>query len=147
MCAVCDIESFNGSLTTSTTSFNPHNISEIDLKVDSKSVSNYPIKRNLDKYNEFYLKFLKNCNFFDNPNISDVLTYSDFVEHNFLLVENLKRKKILNGNLTLHLKFGSLLTEKLYVLILPLVPKKLKFDESATPFVVDFSGKKDNEIY
>ena len=132
---------------TSSTSFQPCNIDEIDLKLDSISIPSYPIKRNQTLATDFYLKFLRECNFYENPNVANVINYTNFIQTNFLLVENLKRKKILTGSLTLHLKFKDLLQKKLYLLLMPLTPKKLRFDEFSQPYVVDFSGKSENGIY
>ena len=67
--------------------------------------------------------------FFDNPFSNGPLTYQDFTDGNFLIVENLQRLKIYDGNLMARLKFKNLLQEKLYLVMCPIYQKRLTFDE------------------
>ena len=76
------------------------------------------------------------------------MTYSDYINGNFLIVENLQRQHMFNGDLTARLKFKSALTEKLYLVICPIYQKKLSFDEYLNVTVSDMmvnEAKKQNE--
>ena len=57
------------------------------------------------------------------------MSYKDFSNGNFLIVENLQRLKINSGDLMARLKFKNLLTEKLYLVMCPIYQKRMSFDE------------------
>ena len=61
------------------------------------------------------------------------MPYDTFAYHNFIIVENLRRKKISHGQLTVHLKFKNILNHKLYLITMPVYKKSLTFDEFYTP--------------
>ena len=65
------------------------------------------------------------------------MTYESFSRFNFMVVENLRRKNILSGQLTVSLKFTEILNRKLYLVIMPVYKKVLSFDEFYTPEISD----------
>ena len=99
------------------------------MSVDSVSLPGYPLQRKGYNYNDYYYKFLKETHFFDNPFSPGPMTYDEFKSENFLLVENLQRYKIYNGDLVAKLKFKGPLNKKLFLYMCPIYQKKLTFDE------------------
>ena len=65
------------------------------------------------------------------------MTYEAFSRFNFMIVENLRRKNIVSGQLTVTLKFTEILNRKLYLVIMPVYKKILTFDEFYTPEIND----------
>lgn len=113
----------------SSTCFKAHGLDTFELSVNSVNLPGFPLKAQGDTYMDFYHKFLKVTNFFDNPYSNGPLTYQDFTDGNFLVVENLQRLKVYNGDLMARLKFKNLLSEKLYLVMCPIYQKRLTFDE------------------
>ena len=73
----------------------------------------------------FYENFLQMTNRYLNPLSSGVLSFSDFLQSNFLVVINFEKLKIEEGTIQLRLKFDAILSEKLVLLWSPIVEKKL----------------------
>ena len=65
------------------------------------------------------------------------MTYDTFRRFNFIIVENLRRKNITNGQLIVKLKFSKILSDKLYLMIMPVHKKILTFDEYYIPEISD----------
>ena len=101
--------------------------------MDARSLVGYPITRQSNISVPFYYKFLKECNFYGNNYSSSPMTYEAFSKFNFMIVENLRRRNILSGQLTVTLKFSEILNKKLYLVIMPVYKKVLTFDEFYTP--------------
>ena len=70
------------------------------------------------------------------------MTYDAFRRFNFIIVENLRRKNIVNGQLIVKLQFKKMLTEKLYMIVMPVHKKILTFDEFFVPEISDASDSK-----
>ena len=70
------------------------------------------------------------------------MTYDSFRRFNFIVVENLRRKNIVNGQLIVKLKFKNMLTDKLYLIIMPVHKKVLTFDEFFVPEISEASDSK-----
>ena len=116
------------------------------MKIDGKSLSGYPLTRDGNQFLNFYYKFLKECNFYNNNYSSGALPYQSFRDYNFMIVENLRRKKILNGQLTVKLKFKNILNRKLYLIVMPVHKKILTFDEYYQPEVIESTNIKNDEM-
>ena len=58
-----------------------------------------------------------------------------------MIIENLCSKNIKSGHLTLNLKFKSTLTEKLYLVYIPIYQKKLFFDDSYNAMIGDMTAE------
>ena len=97
----------------------------------------YPITRQNNLTVPFYYKFLKECNFFGNNYSSSPIGFESFNRFNFLIVENLRKRNITSGQLTVNLKFTEILSKKLYLVIMPVYKKILSFDEFYTPEISD----------
>ena len=132
--------------TRSLNNFKSRGIESFDLRVDGKSLSGYPLTQSGNQYLGFYYKFLKECNFYNNNYSSGALSYDSFIHYNFMIVENLRRKNILNGQLTVKLKFKHILNHKLYLIVMPVLKKTLNFDEYYQPEVIDSSSLKNDEM-
>ena len=137
-------EAFQGDYSKDTTNFKSHNIESFDLQVDSKSLVGYPISEIGDSTIPFYYKFLKECNFYANNYSTGPLTYDAFRRFNFIIVENLKRKNITNGQLIAKLKFKNILSQKLFLIIMPVHKKELSFDEYYIPEISDASDNRND---
>ena len=122
-------EKFKGTLETSTTKFSQNFLDSFDLQLDGRSISGYPISKCAGLATDFYYRFQKECNFYDNAYSSGCLSYDSFKNDNFIIVENLKRKNIFNGHLTLKLRFMRNLEYKVYLIAMPVYQKKLNIDE------------------
>ena len=94
---------------------------------------------------DFYHKFLKVTNFFDNPYSNGPLSYEEFGKGNFLIVENLQRLKIHDGDLTARLKFKRQLTQKLYLVMMPIYQKKITFDDYFNVTISDMNVNEANK--
>ena len=143
--ALISPEAFKGDFDKDSTNFKSHGLDSFDLQVDSKSVVGYPIAQEGDSVIPFYYKFLKECNFYNNNYSSGPMTYDAFRRFNFLIVENLKRKNITQGQLIVKLKFKQILSDKLYLLIMPVHKKSLTFDEFFVPEITDLNDTSSND--
>jgi len=65
------------------------------------------------------------------------MTYTEYREQNFLMVENLQRYKIYSGDLVAKLKFKKPLENKMFLIMCPIYQKKLTFDEFLNVTVSD----------
>ena len=65
------------------------------------------------------------------------MSYDEFRQQNFLMVENLQRYKIYSGDLVAKLKFNGPLPNKLFLYMCPIYQKKLTFDEFLNVTVSD----------
>ena len=139
-------EAFKGDYTRSLNNFKCQGLESFDLKVDGKSLSGYPLTQSGNQYLGFYYKFLKECNFYNNNYSSGAMTYDSFLNYNFMVVENLRRKKITNGQLTVKLKFRNILNHKLYLIVMPVHKKTLTFDEYYHPEVVESSVNANDDM-
>ena len=139
-------EAFSGDFDKDTTNFKMHNLDSFDLQVDSKSLVGYPIAEVDDSSIPFYYKFLKECNFYANNYSSGPMTYDIFRRFNFLIVENLRRKNITDGQLIVKLKFKKILSEKLYLIIMPVHKKTLTFDEYYIPEITESQETRDETM-
>ena len=128
---------FKGDYSNDTTNFKSHSLESFDLQIDSKSIVGYPISQVGNSTLPFYYKFLKECNFYANNYSSGPMTYDAFRKFNFLVVENLRRKNITQGQLIVKLKFKKILNEKLILIIMPVYKKILTFDEYFIPEISD----------
>ena len=136
---------FQGDYDKDTTNFKSHSLESFDLQVDSKSLVGYPISQVGESTLPFYYKFLKECNFYGNNYSTGPMTYDAFRRFNFLIVENLKRKNITQGQLIVKLKFKNILPEKMYLLIMPVHKKSLTFDEFFVPEITDANDTSNND--
>ena len=109
-------------------------------------MSGYPLTQGGTQYLGFYYKFLKECNFYNNNYSSGAISYDAYRDYNFIIVENLRRKKILNGQLTLKMKFKNILNHKLYLLVMPVHKKILNFDEYYQPEVTEANNIKNDDM-
>ena len=144
--ALISPEAFKGDFTKDTTHFQTQNLESFDLQVDSKSLVGYPISKTGDIAISFYYRFLKECNFYNNNYSSGPMDFESFKDFNFMIVENLKRKNITMGQLTAVVKFKQILSEKLYLLIMPVYKKNLSFDEYFIPEVSESTETTDMEF-
>ena len=127
--AIMTTEGFTGDIRKSSTNFKMHNLDWLDIQINSRSVSGYPLHQRNQLGYEFYYKFLRECNFLDNHLSSGSMDLTSFQDCNFIVIENFKRKNLFNGQLTVNLKFTQVLTENLYLVLLPITQKKVNFDE------------------
>ena len=139
-------EAFKGDYSKDTTNFKSHGLESFDLQVDSKSLVGYPISEIGNSTIPFYYKFLKECNFYANNYSSGPMTYNTFRRFNFIIVENLRRKNVTNGQLIVKLKFDSILKDKLYLVIMPVHKKVLTFDEYYIPEITDANDSRQTDF-
>jgi len=59
-----------------------------------------------------------------------VTTFRDFISCNFIVVANLEKMRITDGNLQLKLKFRNALDSKLVLIWMPVTEKKIVFDKN-----------------
>ena len=132
VCLLMEPAAVEGDYRESSMDFKQHNLESIDLQIDSRSIPDYPIKRDGTLGFAFYHKYLKTCNFLDNALSASGLDFESFQKNNFLIcVENFKAKKLYTaGQLTMTLKFAEELKSKLYLMLVPIYQKKLNFDEN-----------------
>ena len=121
----------------SCTEFKSNDLESFELSVDSVNLPGYPLQLKGSNYNDYYYKFLKETHFFDNPYSNGPMTYTQFRQHNFLIVENLQRYKLYTGDLVAKLKFKKSLEKKLFLVMCPIFQKKLTFDEFLNVTVSD----------
>ena len=104
-------------------------LESIDLTLDGVSIPGYPVSTLNDDISPFYHKLLYECNTLNNPFSSGHVTKGEMENGMFLVVDNLKRKKIFFGQLAVKLKFTESLEERLKLIVLTYRPKRIDFDE------------------
>ena len=129
MMALVRYDAYDGDVTLSSTSFLRHNLTSIDMTLDSKSLPGYPLETVRNDATPFYHKFLYECNSLNNPYSSGLINKLEYESGNFIIVDNLKRKNVFHGQLSVNLKFKSVLSSKLTLITIPVYQKQLNFDE------------------
>lgn len=94
----------------------------------------------------FYQKFLSETNMISNPFSSGPISYDDFIKYNFIIPENLSRKKITRGDLCATIKFTEALSQKLQLVVFTIDTKCIIFDEYLNMEVVDTELNAENEL-
>ena len=122
-------ELFDGSILKPLTNFKPFNLQSFDLILDSRSISGYPLKAYENNVSEFYFHYLEQCHFWKNSYSTGPMNYDTFRKQNFIIVDNLKRRGLNDGQLTLALQFKSILDRNYILIIMPLYQQVLEFDE------------------
>ena len=74
------------------------------------------------------------------------MSYMDFHQFNFFIVENLKRKNVFRGQLTLNLRFRNVLPDKLYLVMMPIYQKQINFDEHLNVTVSDMDAEEAEKV-
>ena len=57
------------------------------------------------------------------------MNYETFQKHNFMVVDNLKRRGLSDGQLNLNLEFKEILDKNYLLIIMPMFQQILEFDE------------------
>lgn len=57
------------------------------------------------------------------------MSYDTFQKHNFIVVDNLKRRGLADGQLNLNLEFKDILDKNYLLIIMPMCQQILEFDE------------------
>ena len=137
---------WDGDFHECTTLFMPQRLDTFDLKLDGQSISSYPLKRQSEMRHNFYQKFLSETNMISNPFSSGPISYDDFIKYNFIIPENLSRKKITRGDLCATIKFTEALSQKLQLVVFTIDTKCIIFDEYLNMEVVDTELNAENEL-
>ena len=119
---------FDGDFASSALKFQRHNLESFEMLVDSQPVVNHPLKMKQNNAVEFFSNYLRNTNRFYNTYSNGSLSFEDFTDSNFLVFTNLKADNYTHGQLTLKMKFASVLEEKLFCIFIPIYEKQLVFD-------------------
>ena len=123
-----DPDAFDGDIKKSTFKFKDHGLNKIDLQIDNQSVDRFPISMSGGPTTA-YLDYLRSTNRYDNPFATGCLSYTNFVESNFLTFVDLKSEGITSGQLTLKLTFSQVLPDKTLLIFMPVFEKQLTFDQ------------------
>jgi len=119
---------FDGDLKRSTFKFTPNDLESVDLQVDNQSLTGYPLTMKSTNGIEFYLNYLKVTNRYENVFSSGAVSYSNFMKYNFLIYVNFRDENLTNGQAILKLKFATELSEKLYLVFMPLYERSVTYD-------------------
>lgn len=119
---------FDGGFAHSVFKFERHGLEQIDLEVDNQSLAGYPISLKHGNGIEFYMNYLKTTNRYDNVYSNGALSYTNFMESNFLLFIDFKGEKLTHGQAIVKLKFTSLLDSKLLLVFMPVYEKSVVYD-------------------
>lgn len=122
-------DNFDGMITEPLTNFKSYGIRSFDLILNSRSLSGYPLRCSGSNMTEFYFHFLEQCNFWRNTISTGPMNYDSFQSSNFIIVDNLKRRGLSDGQLNLNIEFNSILQENYLLLIMPMYQQILEFDE------------------
>ena len=96
-------------------------------------------------YHSFYKKFLAECNQLANPFSQGTLSYKEFVDYNFMIVENLHRKHVSNGDLSAYMRFNADLTENVYLVAFAIDTRTIEFDEYLNVSITNAVVKEEDE--
>ena len=138
-------DTFYGSFEDSSTYSKPQGLNHFELRLDGQPISLYPLKQKQTMYHSFYKKFLAECNQMANPFSQGSLSYREFVDYNFMIVENLHRKHINQGDLSAYLRFDRDLDETLYIVSFAIDTRTLEFDEYLNVSVTNAVVKEDED--
>ena len=124
------LERLNGNERLCTTRFQPGDLVEFDITRFHESLTGFPLQGSGLAAGSFYLNFLKQTQRYRNPWSSGVLSFSEFLRSNFIIVVNLEWLQIEEGALTVKLKFKQPQNEKLCFLWMPCERRKLVIDSN-----------------
>ena len=134
-----------GTFEDSTNYFKPQGLDTFDLRLDGQPISSYPLQRKQQMYHTFYHKFLMECNQLSNPFSPGSMKYEDFVGHNFMIVENLNRRHITQGDLSVYMRFNDNLLETLYLVCFAIDTRTIEFDEFLNVTITNAIVKEEDE--
>lgn len=120
---------FDGSLVESLTHFKPYGLDLFDLSINSRSIAGYPLKANGNNHSNFYFHYLEQCNLWKNTISPPPLNYDEFMKTNYIIVDNLQRRKLPDGQLTLTLQFKNVLDKNYLLIIQPIYQQLIEFDQ------------------
>ena len=123
-----DTISFDGSFEKSSVKFSRHDLINLEVIVDGTTISSPPLKMQNGNSINFYVEYLRRSHRYYNLLTSASITQSDFDDSNFLTLVNLKHENFRTGQCLINLKFSEELASKLYLLVLPITERKLRFD-------------------
>lgn len=123
-----DPATFNGDFSKSSLKFKNYDLQSLEMQVDNLPVVNHPLKLKGTNGTEFFWNYLKNTNRYLNMFSNGSLSYDNYMDSNFLIYTNLKGDGHRHGQLTVKLKFDSVLKEKLFCIFIPIYEKKIVFD-------------------
>lgn len=126
--ALTEPDLFDGSLVESLTHFKPYGLDMFDLSINSRSISGYPLKTNGTNHSNFYFHFLEQCNLWKNTISPPPLSYDEFMKTNYMIVDNLQRRGLQDGQLTLSLQFKNVLDKNYLLIIQPIYQQLIEFD-------------------
>ena len=121
-------DDFEGKFDTSSIKFARNGLQSLELQVDSQPILYHPLKMKDTSSTDFFYNYLRNTNRFYNIFSNGSLTLDAFDHSNFMIYSNLKADGLEHGQLTLKLKFDSLLKHKLFCVFIPIYERKLTFD-------------------
>ena len=127
--ALTEPDLFDGSLLESLTHFKAYGLDMLDLSINSRSISGYPLKANGTNHMEFYFHFLEQCNLWKNTISPPPLDYDEFMKNNYIVVDNLQRRGLQDGQLTLTLQFKNVLSSNYLLIIQPIYQQLIEFDQ------------------
>ena len=136
---------FTSTFDDSTTYFRPQGLTHFELRLDGQPISSYPLQRKHTMYHSFYKKFLAECNQLANPFSQGTLSYKEFVDYNFMIVENLHRKHVSNGDLSAYMRFNADLTENVYLVAFAIDTRTIEFDEYLNVSITNAVVKEEDE--
>ena len=119
---------FDGSYEKSSLKFTRHNLMSLEVLVDGTCVSSHPLKIKNGNSLNFYVEYLRKSNRFYNMLAGSSITQTEYDDSNFLTIVNLKHENFRNGQCVVNLKFSDELSDKLFLLVLPIIEKRLRFD-------------------
>ena len=119
---------FDGSFEHASLKFTRHDLVFLEVLVDGTAVSSHPLKFENGNSLNFYVEFLKRSNRFYNFLSASTISQQDYNDSNFLHLINLKHEGFKHGQCVINLKFASELQQKLFLIVLPVYEKALRFD-------------------
>jgi hypothetical protein len=120
--AVTTLKRAQGSFENTVTKLSRDNIEQIDILVDGSSLPGFPLKTNMD----FYENFLVMSERYLNPWSSGVLPFPHFLKNNFFVLVNFEMLGRENSSqLVVKIKFKQALEEKHLLIYMPLTEKRL----------------------
>ena len=119
---------FDGDFEQASLKFTRHNLESLEVVVDGTSVSSHPICMQGDNSMNFFVEYLRRSNRFFNLLAGSSINHQEYDDSNFITLVNLKHENYRNGQCVINLKFSEELASKLFLLVLPITEKRLRFD-------------------
>ena len=121
-----DMQSYTGSFKESSTKFNNHNLTKVNIYVDGKEADGYPLSMSQTQMSLPFIKFLQATNQLQNGYMSRTLSQLEYKDNNCIMATTLDPDS--SGSISFEFNFSHVVNEDLVLVVCCLFDRTMKID-------------------